>query len=220
MLIVSYNLTKAILIHTGMEMAQLICGGCRTLLMHARGAASVRCSCCHTVNLVPGMILMDCNYVYGAWSFYDVHLKRFSITLLMLERLHMFSMFIWLLLNDGIAAPAAAASAAPPPAHNNIAHVNCGNCHTMLMYPAGAPSVKCAICHFITNVNVSTFVFTFLFTLPHMHLTIEKNLASRNDTSKEEIAFPLFFSCLPTFFLPLIWGMRSPFFLPLNYICF
>ncbi|GFQ07424.1 protein lsd1 [Phtheirospermum japonicum] len=36
-----------------MEMAQLICGGCRTLLMHARGAASVRCSCCHTVNLVP-----------------------------------------------------------------------------------------------------------------------------------------------------------------------
>ncbi|KAL2494022.1 Protein LSD1 [Forsythia ovata] len=37
----------------GMEMAQLICGGCRTLLMHARGATSVRCSCCHTVNLVP-----------------------------------------------------------------------------------------------------------------------------------------------------------------------
>ncbi|MCE3050319.1 histone demethylase SWIRM1 [Datura stramonium] len=38
----------------GMEMAQLICGGCRTLLMHPRGATSVRCACCHTVNLVPG----------------------------------------------------------------------------------------------------------------------------------------------------------------------
>lgn len=35
-------------------MAQLICGGCRTLLMHPRGATSVRCACCHTVNLVPG----------------------------------------------------------------------------------------------------------------------------------------------------------------------
>ncbi|GFZ06098.1 hypothetical protein Acr_18g0002680 [Actinidia rufa] len=34
-------------------MAQLICGGCRTLLMYARGATSVRCSCCQTVNLAP-----------------------------------------------------------------------------------------------------------------------------------------------------------------------
>ncbi|GMN58806.1 hypothetical protein TIFTF001_027904 [Ficus carica] len=39
---------------SGMEMAQLICGGCRTLLMYTRGATSVRCSCCHTVNLAPG----------------------------------------------------------------------------------------------------------------------------------------------------------------------
>ncbi|GMI91999.1 hypothetical protein HRI_002869200 [Hibiscus trionum] len=36
---------------SGMEMAQLICGGCRTLLMYTRGATSVRCSCCNTVNL-------------------------------------------------------------------------------------------------------------------------------------------------------------------------
>lgn len=39
----------------------------------------------------------------------------------------------------------------------NMAHVNCGNCHTTLMYPYGAPSVKCAVCQFITNVNVSKF---------------------------------------------------------------
>ncbi|KAG6594401.1 Vacuolar protein sorting-associated protein 2-like 2, partial [Cucurbita argyrosperma subsp. sororia] len=37
----------------GTDMAQLICRGCRTLLMYARGATSVRCSCCHTVNLAP-----------------------------------------------------------------------------------------------------------------------------------------------------------------------
>jgi LSD1 subclass zinc finger protein len=38
-------------------MAQLICGGCRTLLMYTRSADTVRCSCCNTVNLVrPGVI--------------------------------------------------------------------------------------------------------------------------------------------------------------------
>lgn len=41
-------------------MSQLICGGCRTLLMYTRGASSVRCSCCHTVNLVPGIIDFFC----------------------------------------------------------------------------------------------------------------------------------------------------------------
>jgi LSD1 subclass zinc finger protein len=35
----------------GTEMAQLICGHCRTLLMYVRGATSVQCSCCTTVNL-------------------------------------------------------------------------------------------------------------------------------------------------------------------------
>jgi LSD1 subclass zinc finger protein len=32
-------------------MAQLVCGGCHTLLMYIRGATNVQCSCCHTVNL-------------------------------------------------------------------------------------------------------------------------------------------------------------------------
>ncbi|KAL5141467.1 Protein LSD1 [Glycine soja] len=36
-----------------MDMSQLYCGGCTTLLMYTRGATSVRCSCCHTINLVP-----------------------------------------------------------------------------------------------------------------------------------------------------------------------
>ncbi|WVZ09655.1 hypothetical protein V8G54_014185 [Vigna mungo] len=33
------------------DMAQLVCGGCHTLLMYIRGATTVQCSCCHTVNL-------------------------------------------------------------------------------------------------------------------------------------------------------------------------
>ena len=62
----------------GTEMSQLVCGGCRTLLVYIRGASSVQCSCCHTVNLSMetgqvahincggcGMTLM---YAFGAQS--------------------------------------------------------------------------------------------------------------------------------------------------------
>ncbi|KAL8265241.1 hypothetical protein R6Q59_023371 [Mikania micrantha] len=38
---------------------------------------------------------------------------------------------------------------------NQLAQVSCANCRTMLMYPFGAPSVKCAVCHYITNVNTT-----------------------------------------------------------------
>ncbi|XVF23076.1 hypothetical protein REPUB_Repub13aG0006700 [Reevesia pubescens] len=37
---------------------------------------------------------------------------------------------------------------------NQIAHVNCGHCRTTLMYPYGAPSVKCAVCQYVTNVGI------------------------------------------------------------------
>ncbi|XP_027942355.1 protein LSD1-like isoform X1 [Vigna unguiculata] len=78
---------------TGMEVSQIYCGGCRTLLMYARGATSVGCSCCHSINLVPES--------------------------------------------------------------NQVSHINCRNCRTILMYPYGAPSVKCAICHYITSVGIT-----------------------------------------------------------------
>ncbi|KAK3024699.1 hypothetical protein RJ639_042921, partial [Escallonia herrerae] len=62
----------------GTEMAQLVCGGCHTLLMYIRGATSVRCSCCHTVNLAMeanqvahvncGNCRMLLMYQYGARS--------------------------------------------------------------------------------------------------------------------------------------------------------
>lgn len=32
-------------------------------------------------------------------------------------------------------------------------HVQCGGCSIMLMYPLGAQSVKCSVCHFVTNVS-------------------------------------------------------------------
>ena len=48
-------------------------------------------------------------------------------------------------------------------ASNQIAHVNCGHCRTTLMYPYGAPSVKCAVCQYVTNVGVSMIELMQLF---------------------------------------------------------
>ncbi|CAN1328053.1 Protein LSD1 [Linum perenne] len=39
---------------------------------------------------------------------------------------------------------------------SQVAHINCGNCRTMLMYPNGAPSVKCAVCHYVTSANMAS----------------------------------------------------------------
>lgn len=55
-------------------MAQLVCGGCRTMLIYARGATSVRCSCCNTINItMPGIYyvlhslfcLLPCEFTYS-----------------------------------------------------------------------------------------------------------------------------------------------------------
>jgi len=32
---------------------QLVCHGCRNLLMYPRGASNVRCALCNTINMVP-----------------------------------------------------------------------------------------------------------------------------------------------------------------------
>lgn len=40
-----------------MDMARIVCCGCGIMLMYTRSATSVRCSCCHTLNLVPGNII-------------------------------------------------------------------------------------------------------------------------------------------------------------------
>lgn len=49
-------------------MAQLVCGGCHTLLMYIRGATSVQCSCCHTVNLaMEGKVILQLFEIYSIY---------------------------------------------------------------------------------------------------------------------------------------------------------
>lgn len=111
---------------------QLVCSGCRTLLVYPQGAANVRCALCSTVTAVPPpgtemaqLICGGCRtllmYVRGATS---VHCSCCHTVNLAMEA-------------------------------NQVAHVTCGGCATMLMYPYGAPSVKCAVCQFVTATGIS-----------------------------------------------------------------
>jgi len=57
---------------TGTEMAQLVCGGCHTLLMYIRGATNVQCSCCHTVNLaLEGILLLMISLMFKELCMHD-----------------------------------------------------------------------------------------------------------------------------------------------------
>ncbi|KAG7026406.1 Vacuolar protein sorting-associated protein 2-like 2 [Cucurbita argyrosperma subsp. argyrosperma] len=112
--------------------SQLVCSGCRSILLYPGGATNVCCALCNTVTSVPppgtDMAQLIC---------------RGCRTLLMYAR----------------GATSVRCSCCHTvnlaPATNQVAHVNCGNCRTTLIFPYGAPSVKCAICHYVTNVGMS-----------------------------------------------------------------
>ncbi|GAB4840877.1 histone demethylase SWIRM1 [Ancistrocladus abbreviatus] len=115
--------------------SQLVCSGCRNILLYPRGATNVRCAVCSTVTPVqptgPEMDQLVCGgcrtllmYTRGANSVRCLCCNTLNLT-----------------------------SVNHPPASNQVATISCGSCHITLMYPVGAPSVKCAVCHYITNVG-------------------------------------------------------------------
>ncbi|KAL1538407.1 histone demethylase SWIRM1 [Salvia divinorum] len=121
--------------------SQIVCTGCRTVLLYPRGATNVCCAICNVITAVPPAGMEMAQLICGGCRTLLMHAR--GAASVRCSCCHTVN------LVPGAAAP----PPTPPPASSNIAHVNCGNCHTMLMYPAGAPSVKCAVCHFITNVN-------------------------------------------------------------------
>ncbi|EPS73579.1 hypothetical protein M569_01179, partial [Genlisea aurea] len=110
--------------------SQIVCSGCRSLLMYPSGATNVRCALCSGVTTAPPPGMEMAQLICGGCR-----------TLLMYPR--------------GAASVRCSCchTVNLPPA--SIAHINCGNCNTMLMYPYGSPSVKCAVCHYITNANAN-----------------------------------------------------------------
>ncbi|RVW46290.1 Protein LOL2 [Vitis vinifera] len=45
----------------------------------------------------------------------------------------------------------------PFPAHQ-VGQVKCGSCAVLLMYPYGAPSVRCSSCRFVTEIGVCSLM--------------------------------------------------------------
>ncbi|KNA21115.1 hypothetical protein SOVF_045440 isoform A [Spinacia oleracea] len=112
--------------------SQLVCNGCRTVLLYPRGAPNVRCAVCNTVTPVqPAGLEMD-QIICGCCH-----------TLLMYTR-GATSVRCLCCHTVNLTTPA-----------NQVATVRCGSCQMTLMYPYGAPSVKCAVCQYITNVGTA-----------------------------------------------------------------
>ncbi|KAG2630698.1 protein LOL2-like isoform X1 [Panicum virgatum] len=110
--------------------SQIVCHGCRSLLLYPRGAPSVCCAVCHAVTTVPPPGMEMARLICGGCQ-----------TLLMYTR------------NATTVRCSCCDTVNLVRPVSSIAHVNCGQCQTVLMYPYGAPSVKCAICNFITNIG-------------------------------------------------------------------
>ncbi|XP_074330449.1 protein LSD1-like isoform X1 [Apium graveolens] len=111
--------------------SQVVCNGCRTILLYPRGAANVCCAVCNVVTSVPPPGLEMSQLICGGCR-----------TLLMYTR------------GASSVRCSCCHTVNLVPASGQVAHVNCCNCRTTLMYPYGAPSVKCAVCHCVTNVNM------------------------------------------------------------------
>lgn len=112
--------------------SQLVCSGCRSILLYPRGAPNVCCALCNTITSVPPPGMEMAQLVCGGCR-----------TLLMYTR------------GASSVRCSCCHTVNLAPASNQVAHVNCVNCRATLMYPSGAPSVKCAVCHYITNVGMS-----------------------------------------------------------------
>lgn len=112
--------------------SQLVCSGCRNLLMYPAGAMSVCCAVCSTVTAVPAPGTEMAQLVCGGCHTLLMYIR--GATSVQCSCCHT--------VNLAMEA-------------NQVAHVNCGNCRMLLMYQYGARSVKCAVCNFVTSVGAS-----------------------------------------------------------------
>ncbi|KAG2581731.1 hypothetical protein PVAP13_6KG062100 [Panicum virgatum] len=112
--------------------SQLVCTGCRNLLMYPAGATSVCCAVCSTVTAVPAPGTEMAQLVCGGCHTLLMYIR--GATSVQCSCCHT--------VNLAMEA-------------NQVAHVNCGNCRMLLMYQYGARSVKCAVCNFVTSVGFS-----------------------------------------------------------------
>ncbi|KAJ0975768.1 hypothetical protein J5N97_017733 [Dioscorea zingiberensis] len=117
----------------GMQ-SQLVCNGCRNVLLYPRGATNVCCAICNSITPVPPPATeMSQLYCGGCRTLLMYARGATSVRCSCCNTINL----------------------ARSSGGGHVAHVNCGQCRTTLMYPYGAPSVKCAVCHYVTNVGMN-----------------------------------------------------------------
>eukprot|EP00897_Mesotaenium_endlicherianum_P006650 jgi/Mesen1/6012/ME000306S05284 len=117
----------------GAPQGQIICNGCRTLLVYPNNATNVRCALCSIITPVPPAGTEMARLVCGGCRTLLMYIR--GATSVQCSMCHTVNL------------------AMEP---NQVAHINCGGCGMTLMYAYGAQSVKCSICQVVTNVAVGT----------------------------------------------------------------
>ncbi|KAJ7542022.1 hypothetical protein O6H91_10G086100 [Diphasiastrum complanatum] len=113
---------------------QVICSGCRTLLLYPQGATNVRCALCNYVTPIPPHGSDMAQLVCGGCHTLLMHLR--GATSVQCSWCHTVNFTM--------------------DAMNQLAYVNCGGCNTTLSYAYGAQSVRCALCQFVTAIPMSS----------------------------------------------------------------
>ncbi|KAF1872904.1 hypothetical protein Lal_00016009 [Lupinus albus] len=119
--------------------SQLVCSGCRNLLLYPVGATSVYCAVCNAVTPVPPP---GNDYYFVGTEMAQLVCGGCHTLLMYIRGATSVQCSCCHTVNLALEA-------------NQVAHVNCGNCRMLLMYQYGARSVKCAVCNFVTSVGVS-----------------------------------------------------------------
>ncbi|GAB2234315.1 hypothetical protein Droror1_Dr00003562 [Drosera rotundifolia] len=109
--------------------SQIVCNGCKSLLLYPADATNVRCAVCQTITPVQPTDQIICR---GCRTLLMYARGATSVSCLCCSALNLIS---------------------PP-----VATISCASCHIALMYPIGASSVKCAVCQYITPVGAANLV--------------------------------------------------------------
>ncbi|PIA32746.1 hypothetical protein AQUCO_04400148v1 [Aquilegia coerulea] len=123
--------------------SQLVCSGCRNLLLYPVGATSVCCAVCNAVTTVPPPGTEMAQLVCGGCHTLLMYIR--GATSVQCSCCH----------TVNLAMEGSGSNMVHKLSSNQVAHVNCGNCRMLLMYQYGARSVKCAVCNFVTSVGAS-----------------------------------------------------------------
>ncbi|KAL0550485.1 hypothetical protein IC582_015006 [Cucumis melo] len=123
---------------------QIMCSGCKNMLIYPAGATSICCALCHAVTPVPTSGLTMARLVCsGCYTLLMYSRGATSVQCSCCRTINAASKESYQIDFESWLQTA-----------NQMAHTNCGNCRVLLMYQCEAHSVKCTLCNFVTSVGI------------------------------------------------------------------